>query len=86
MQTIDIGTFCRELLHNVFSDLGNKAGDLGVEAIPGVDVTVAEAEAGGEREEAKIVLAGLPGHHYHHHYHYHHHKHHMASWCSLADK
>lgn len=61
MQTIDIGTFCRELLHNVFSDLGNKAGDLGVEAIPGVDVTVAEAEAGGEREEAEIVLAGLPG-------------------------
>ena len=59
MQTIDNGTFCRELLHNVFSDLGNKAGDLGVEAIPGVDVTVHCVNPGGHNR-ARKVDAGLP--------------------------
>ena len=48
-------------LLGVLGDFGDKVGDLLVEAVPVVDVVVAEPEAGREDHEADVLLARLLG-------------------------
>ena len=47
-------------LFRVLGKLGDKVGDLLLEVVPGVDVIVAELEAGREDHEADVLLARLP--------------------------